>query len=52
MGDRRKMKVEFIAIGNTTEVIEMFEPESENPLEMQQIGWQMILDNFKKYCEI
>ncbi|MEY2830281.1 MAG: hypothetical protein RIQ33_2139 [Bacteroidota bacterium] len=51
MGDGRKMKVEFIAIGDTTKVVEMFEPESENPIEMQQMGWQMILDNFKKHCE-
>ncbi|MFM2226392.1 MAG: hypothetical protein RJA07_2594 [Bacteroidota bacterium] len=51
MGDGRKMDVKFIADGNTTKVIERFEPESENPIEMQQQGWQMILDNFKKYVE-
>ncbi len=27
------------------------EAESENPREMQQQGWQAILNNFKKYCE-
>jgi hypothetical protein len=32
-------------------VIEIFDPESENPVEMQQAGWQMILDNFRKYTE-
>ncbi len=28
-----------------------FEPETENSLEMQQMGWQMILNNFKSYTE-
>jgi hypothetical protein len=32
-------------------VSEDFDPESENPHEMQIGGWQAILDNFKKYCE-
>jgi hypothetical protein len=32
-------------------VTETFEPENQNPLEMQQQGWQAILNNFKKYVE-
>jgi hypothetical protein len=28
-------------------VIETFDPENENPEEMQRSGWQAILDNFK-----
>jgi uncharacterized protein YndB with AHSA1/START domain len=28
-----------------------FEPETDNPVEMQRGGWQAILDNFKKYVE-
>jgi uncharacterized protein YndB with AHSA1/START domain len=28
-----------------------FDPETENPIEMQRDGWQAILDNFKKYTE-
>ena len=51
MGDGRKVSVVFNANGNTTEVIETFEPESTNPEEMQRGGWQAILDNFKKYTE-
>lgn len=51
MGDGRKVKVTFVAKGNVTEVIEVFEPESQNPIEMQRGGWQAILDNFKKYTE-
>jgi hypothetical protein len=51
LGDGRKMKVNFDYSDNGTLVTEEFEPEQENPTEMQQAGWQMILDNFKKYVE-
>ena len=36
---------------DTTTVTETFEPENENSLELQQGGWQAILNNFKKYVE-
>ena len=49
--DGRKVKIEFISNGNETTVIENFDAETENPIEMQQQGWQAILDNFKKYME-
>ena len=51
MSDGRKVKIEFINQNNQTKVIETFDPESENPLEIQRGGWQAILDNFKKYVE-
>lgn len=51
IGDGRKVKVEFVAEGNQTKVVETFELESQNPEEMQRGGWQAILDNFKKYTE-
>jgi uncharacterized protein YndB with AHSA1/START domain len=51
LGDERKMRVTFLAKNGETEVVETFEAESENSLEMQRIGWQAILDNFKKYAE-
>ncbi len=51
MEDGRKVKVSFEGEGNTTKVVETFEPESQNSLEMQQGGWQAILNNFKKYTE-
>jgi uncharacterized protein YndB with AHSA1/START domain len=51
MGDGRKAKITFINDGNTTKVIETFEAESENSIELQQGGWQAILNNFKKYSE-
>jgi uncharacterized protein YndB with AHSA1/START domain len=51
MGDGRKVKVSFSGEGPNTKVTEEFEPENINPEEMQQAGWQSILDNFKKYTE-
>ncbi|MEO6329492.1 MAG: SRPBCC family protein [Ginsengibacter sp.] len=51
LGDSRKVEVTFIANGNKTKVIESFEAENTNPVEMQRGGWQAILDNFKKYTE-
>ena len=51
MGDGRKVKVTFEKKANETKVIEVFEPESENSIDMQRGGWQAILDNFKKYAE-
>jgi uncharacterized protein YndB with AHSA1/START domain len=49
LGDGRKMNVGFEATETGTIVTEQFEPEKVNPAEMQQAGWQMILDNFKNY---
>jgi uncharacterized protein YndB with AHSA1/START domain len=51
LGDDRKVEVAFTAQGNTTQVDETFEAESTHSLEMQQGGWQAILNNFKKYAE-
>ena len=51
MGDGRKVVVTFAGNGNETKVIETFDAESTNSIEMQQGGWQAILDNFKKYTE-
>jgi len=47
--DGRKVTINFIRQGNETKVIETFDAESTNPIEMQEAGWQAILDNFKKY---
>jgi uncharacterized protein YndB with AHSA1/START domain len=51
LGDSRKVKIEFISSENVTKVIETFETESVYSIELQQAGWQAILDNFKKYSE-
>lgn len=51
LGDGRKVEISFINEDNKTKIIENFEAENENPPELQQMGWQSILDNFKKYAE-
>jgi uncharacterized protein YndB with AHSA1/START domain len=51
IGDGRKMQVTFETTKAGTKVTEQFEPENQNPEEMQKAGWQMILDNFKRYAE-
>ena len=47
----REVTIQFKSINNQTEVVTTFDAENENPIEMQQQGWQMILDNFKKLVE-
>jgi len=49
--DGRKVFVSFEAQGNQTKVVEVFEPEAVNPIELQQQGWQQILTNFKLFVE-
>ena len=51
MSDGRKVNVQFTPNGNETRIVESFEAENQNPIEMQRGGWQSILDNFKKYTE-
>ncbi|SFD23530.1 Uncharacterized conserved protein YndB, AHSA1/START domain [Chitinophaga sp. CF118] len=51
LDDSREVKITFHSEGNTTKVVETFEAEDTNPIEMQRDGWQAILDNFKKYTE-
>ena len=49
--DGRKVKINFTAKGDTTEVVESFEAENTHAVELQKGGWQAILDNFKQYTE-
>jgi uncharacterized protein YndB with AHSA1/START domain len=51
MGDGRKVEITFVGQDSDTKVIEIFEAEDTNSIEMQKTGWQSILDNFKKYSE-
>jgi uncharacterized protein YndB with AHSA1/START domain len=52
LGDGRTVKVVFEAQGDATKVTETFDPEGTHPREMQQGGWQAILNNYKKQAEI
>ena len=51
IADGRKVKISFASDGAQTKVVESFEAETTNSVELQQGGWQAILDNFKKYTE-
>ena len=51
LGDSRVVEVVFETTENGTLVTEKFDPENQNPLEMQTAGWQMILDRFKAHTE-
>jgi uncharacterized protein YndB with AHSA1/START domain len=51
LGDGRKVRVTFKSNNSSILVSQEFEPENENPSELQQTGWQAILNNFKKYTE-
>ena len=52
LDDGRKVKVLFERIDETTtKVTENFEPDLEQPAEMQLEGWYSILDNFNKNVE-
>lgn len=51
MSDGRKVKVDFEADGNSTRIRETFDPETENPIDMQRAGWQAILENYRRHVE-
>lgn len=51
MDDQRTVSIIFTAEGDKTKIVQTFDPESENPEDMQRDGWQAILNNFKKYTE-
>jgi uncharacterized protein YndB with AHSA1/START domain len=51
MGDGRKAWIRFTSNGNQTKIVETFEAENENSIEMQRAGWQAILDSFKAHTE-
>jgi uncharacterized protein YndB with AHSA1/START domain len=51
LDDNRKVTVSFSEADSGTRVVEEFEAEDENSAELQQQGWQAILNNFKRYTE-
>jgi uncharacterized protein YndB with AHSA1/START domain len=51
MADGRKVEITFKETAGGVEIIESFDPESQNPEEMQKGGWEAILNNFKTYVE-
>jgi uncharacterized protein YndB with AHSA1/START domain len=51
LDDDRLVQVSFVAEGTETVVTTTFEAEQTNSTELQQTGWQAILDNFREYSE-
>jgi uncharacterized protein YndB with AHSA1/START domain len=51
MGDGRKATTHFVEQQGGTQVTTEFDAEEMNPIELQQQGWQAILNNFKGYVE-
>ncbi len=51
LDDGRKVKINFSGEDGKTTINETFEPETQNSHELQQTGWQAILNNFKSYAE-
>ena len=47
----RKATVKLSDLNGQTEITVTFDPEEQNPVEMQRGGWQSILNNFKNYTE-
>ncbi|MCE2835216.1 MAG: SRPBCC domain-containing protein [Chitinophagaceae bacterium] len=48
--DGRKVIITFETDGDAVVITESFDPENMNPPELQQQGWQQILDNFAHYA--
>ena len=44
--------VTLIEDEDCTVLVVAFDPETENPIELQRNGWQAILNNFKSYTEL
>ncbi len=51
MDDGRTVSVVFEDAHDGVTIVETFDPEDENPRELQADGWQGILTNFKKHAE-
>jgi uncharacterized protein YndB with AHSA1/START domain len=49
--DDRKVSITFLQTNNGVQIIETFEAETENTLELQKFGWQAILNSFKNCVE-
>jgi uncharacterized protein YndB with AHSA1/START domain len=47
----RKVSVSFESENDGTRIVESFEAEDTHSIEMQEAGWQAILDQFKRYAE-
>lgn len=51
LDDNRMVRTEFIESDDNVKVVETFEVEEDNSIELQRQGWLAILTNFKLYSE-
>lgn len=51
LGDGREIRTTFGSSGDDTIVTQTFDAEGQHDTEMQRMGWQNILNNYKKYTE-
>ncbi len=51
MEDGRQVTILFQKLNTGTHVEVAFDSEDENPIELQKMGWQAILNQFKAYSE-
>lgn len=51
LDDGRLSRTTFVAEDGATRVTTTFDPETNNPIEMQRDGWQAILDSFAAHVE-
>lgn len=51
LDDGRIIQIQFVDDGDNIMIKERFEPDEETAPELQQEGWQNIIDSFKRYCE-
>ena len=51
LGDERTVRTTFESVAAGTKIVETFEAEGENSVELQRSGWQAILDSFRRYVE-
>ncbi len=51
LADNRRVEIIFEQTNEGVKLTESFDAETENTLDLQQSGWQAILDNFKVYAE-
>lgn len=49
--DCRKVEIQFLEQENNTTITQIFEAETENPIDLQRAGWQSIMNHFKDYVE-
>ena len=49
LADGRSVRTTFVEEGDGTRVNTVFDPETQNPVEMQRDGWQAILDSYASF---